>query len=182
VEIEPPEFASGEGTEEADEVPAVRRPRRDLPGPARRRTLRLLPYAISRPRLERAIRTLRANARLVESVHEADLVVTLKSQEKRLPRPLRERPIHLLRGGTLAQVESFLRDACDLPDGLAEQQAALREVDHAAHTVLDHGAAVELAPQRAYVRHLQHEAAQRLGLTSASRGEEPLRRVVILPG
>ncbi|QQR74834.1 MAG: AAA family ATPase [Holophagales bacterium] len=177
-----PGEAGPDGDEEAAVAAAGHLPRRDSPGPARRRTLRLLPYAISRPRLERAIRQLRANARLVESVHEADLVVTLKSQEKRLPRPLRERPLHLLRSATIAQVEGFLRDACDLPDGLADQQAALREVDHAAHRVLDSGAAVELAPQRAYVRHLQHEAAQRLGLSSASRGEEPLRRVVILPG
>jgi predicted RNA-binding protein Jag len=41
---------------------------------------------------------------------------------------------------------------------------------------------VELLPQRAYIRRLQHELAQRFGVGSQSRGREPQRRVRIIPG
>jgi predicted RNA-binding protein Jag len=40
---------------------------------------------------------------------------------------------------------------------------------------------VELTPQSAYIRRLQHELAQRFNLNSTSRGKEPQRRVRILP-
>ena len=39
--------------------------------------------------------------------------------------------------------------------------------------------AVELTPQNAYIRRLQHQMAQRYNLTSRSRGREPYRRVRI---
>jgi predicted RNA-binding protein Jag len=40
---------------------------------------------------------------------------------------------------------------------------------------------VELSPQNAYIRRLQHQLVQRYGLSSESKGEEPFRRVVIYP-
>jgi predicted RNA-binding protein Jag len=39
--------------------------------------------------------------------------------------------------------------------------------------------AVELTPQNAYIRRLQHQMAQRYNLTSRSEGREPYRRVMI---
>jgi predicted RNA-binding protein Jag len=38
---------------------------------------------------------------------------------------------------------------------------------------------VELAPQNAYVRRLQHELAEQASLSSRSTGHEPVRRVQI---
>jgi predicted RNA-binding protein Jag len=38
---------------------------------------------------------------------------------------------------------------------------------------------VELSPQNAYIRRLQHQLAQKYSLLSRSRGREPLRRVRI---
>ena len=43
------------------------------------------------------------------------------------------------------------------------------------------GNPVELAPQNAYVRRLQHQLAERNNLMSRSRGSEPNRRVELLP-
>jgi len=154
---------------------------------ARRRAIRIFPYAVSTPRLERAIRQLRVAARLVDRADEADLVVTLRAHERRLPKALAAladagTPVHALRGGTVAQVEAFLRGLFEVGDGVAEQQEALREVESAVAVARDSGRPVELAPQRAYVRHLQHEAVGRYGLTSGSRGDEPARRVVVFPG
>ena len=41
--------------------------------------------------------------------------------------------------------------------------------------------AVELAPQNAYIRRLQHQMAERANLVSRSRGREPYRRVRLYP-
>jgi predicted RNA-binding protein Jag len=58
----------------------------------------------------------------------------------------------------------------------------MTEAEEAIHAVLQQDRPVELAPQRAYIRRLQHELAQRFNLTSQSRGREPQRRVRIMPG
>ena len=42
--------------------------------------------------------------------------------------------------------------------------------------------AVDLTPQNAYIRRLQHMLAQRYNLLSRSLGKEPYRRVRITPG
>jgi hypothetical protein len=152
----------------------------------RRRHLRLFPYAVSSPRLERVIRELRVPAVVVDRLQDADCVVTLKSQEKRMPKALRAaadggRPLHVLRNGTTGQIETLLRRLFDVGDVLDEQQVALREVETAVAEVIGGGRAVELAPQASFVRRLQHEMIERAGLASTSRGDEPFRRVVIYP-
>ena len=157
-----------------------------LPERHRRRRIRILPYAVSTPRLERAIRDLRVPATVVERLADADCVVTLKSQEKRLPRALRATPggshaLHVLRNGTTGQIETFLRSLFDVGDVLDEQQTALREAEAAVHEALGGQRPVELAPQASFVRRLQHDLVDRFGLTSTSRGEEPYRRVVVFP-
>jgi stage III sporulation protein SpoIIIAA len=152
----------------------------------RRRMLRILPYAVSAPRLERAVRDLRVPAWVVDRLDEADCVVTLKSQEKRLPKVLRAaeaagKPVHVLRNGTTGQIESFLRALFDVGDVIDEQRTALAEVESAVAAAIDAGQPVELAPQASFVRRLQHEMVERAGLTSTSRGDEPYRRVVVFP-
>jgi stage III sporulation protein SpoIIIAA len=151
-----------------------------------RRNVRILPYAVSRPRLERSMRDLRVPAVVVDRLADADCVVTLKSQEKRLPKSLRAahaegKPVHVLRNGTTGQLESFLRGLFDVEDVIGEQHVALREAEAAVRSALDAARPVELAPQASFVRRLQHELVERFGLSSASRGDEPYRRVVVFP-
>lgn len=153
----------------------------------RKRMLRILPYAVSSPRLERTIRDLRLPAHVVDRLADADCVVTLKSQEKRLPKTLRAaeadgKPIHVLRNGTTGQIESFLRGLFDVGDVLDEQRGALAEVEIAIASAQDSGRPVELAPQGSFVRRLQHQVVETRGMTSTSRGDEPYRRVVVFPG
>jgi predicted RNA-binding protein Jag len=61
------------------------------------------------------------------------------------------------------------------------QEAALRETAEAIGLVQAAGRPVELAPQNAYVRRLQHQMAERNALMSRSRGSEPNRRVELIP-
>ncbi len=151
-----------------------------------RQVLRIFPYAVSHNRLERAIRELRVPAYIVASLGEADIVLTLKSQEKRQPRRLRDAAargmqVHVLRSNTVTQIQQFLREIFALPEEEAQGEAALHEVEEAVAQVLESSRSVELAPQNAYIRRLQHQLVGRYGLQSESHGEEPYRRVIIHP-
>jgi predicted RNA-binding protein Jag len=56
----------------------------------------------------------------------------------------------------------------------------MQETEDAITGVLNgESGAVELTPQNAYIRRLQHQMAQQYNLTSRSEGREPYRRVMI---
>jgi stage III sporulation protein SpoIIIAA len=154
--------------------------------PARgQRPVHILPYAVAKAKLERAIRKYRILAVLVDDLDETDLVLTLKAQERRQPRRLRDAaargiPIHVVKSNTIVQMENFLRANFAIVDAAADDEA-LREVEAGIDEALDAGQPVELAPRNTYLRRLQHQLIERSGLTSASKGEEPYRRVVIYP-
>jgi hypothetical protein len=142
---------------------------------------------VSRDKFERALRKLRVPVVLVEDLEDADLVISLKAQERRQPRRLRDAaarnvPVQIIKSNTIAQMESFLIAYFDVGDVRAEDAEALREVEEAIDEVLDQGQPVELAPRNNHLRRLQHQIVERYGLASSSKGEEPYRRVVVFPG
>ena len=150
------------------------------------RILRVFPYAVSRSRLERAVRKFGVPAYVVQDLAQADVILTTKSQERRQPRKLRDAqargvPLHLIKSNTVTQMESFLRHAFHLGGKDGDEADALTEVEHAVEVVLDGNHPVELAPRNRYLRRLQHELAERHRLGSKSRGDEPHRRVVLYP-
>ncbi|MDA8166061.1 MAG: AAA family ATPase [Desulfobacteraceae bacterium] len=162
-------------------LPAKAPPRR-----VRRRTTRVFTYAVSKSRLERAIQKLRAPAEIVDDINRADLLLTLKSQEKRQPRRVRELqdrgvPLHAIRSNTVTQIENFLRAAFDLPEEPEGEDAALQEAEAAVTEVFEKGHPVELSPRNPHIRALQHQLAQRYGLLTESKGRDPFRRVVVFP-
>ena len=169
----------------APEGPFVPEPPDDRSRPGRR-VLRIYPFAVSRNRLERAIRELQVPAYISETLGEADLVLTLKSQEKRQPRRLKDAaergmPVHVLRSNTGTQIQQFLRSIFEVEEEPAEDESALSAVEEAISEVFESAQPVELEPQNSYVRRLQHQLVQRFGLASESKGDEPFRRVVIYP-
>ncbi|MPZ98246.1 MAG: AAA family ATPase [Dehalococcoidia bacterium] len=164
----------------------MRRPVPPAPtGPERR----VLPFGISRGRLEAAIAATRSPVTIVETVRDADMVMTLRPYYRRRSGPLKQAeergiPVYVLRNNTTSQMERQLVALRGEGDVLDPTTAALRETEEAIGNVSFEGAAsVELAPQNAYVRRLQHEMATRHGLRSLSKGREPFRRVTVLaPG
>ena len=168
----------------AAQGPLAPPPSEDATRPGRK-VVRIYPYAVSRNRLERAIRELRVPAYVADNLNDAEMVLTLKSQERRQPKKLQEaiargKPLRVLKSNTVNQIQGFLRSMFEVED-VDEQEVALREVEEAISEVLSSTQPVELSPQNAYVRRLQHQLIQRYGLASESRGEEPFRRVVIFP-
>jgi len=170
------------------EVPVSRQPRREQRAPenATRKGIRIYPYGISKDRLTRAINDLQVPASITRTPKEADVVLTLKAQEKRQSGTLKDLEeegleISVLRSNTVSQMKSFLQQAFGLEDQSTEKDKALLEAEQAIDRVMSFGKPVELAPQNPHVRRLQHLLIEQHGLGSQSRGEVPWRRVVVLP-
>ncbi|HXI45810.1 MAG TPA: R3H domain-containing nucleic acid-binding protein, partial [Candidatus Acidoferrales bacterium] len=162
-----------------DAGPALR-----MADPASLPTLRVLPQGISRRRLEQAVRELQLPVVVAHDVDEADVVMTIRNEYKQktpLIREAEERamPIYVLKANTVPQMESSLTSIFALE--IDPRDAALRETEEAIGAVLQSSEPVELSPQNAYIRRLQHQMAERANLVSRSRGREPYRRVRLYP-
>lgn len=147
-------------------------------------TVRVLGFGVSRKRLEQSIRELQLPVVVVREPDEADVVLTLRNYYKQKAPALREAesrgvPIFVLKSNTAPQIEACLTSLYAME--LDPRDAALREVEDAIGLVRSESRPVELSPQNAFVRRLQHQAAEAANLVSRSRGREPYRRVRVYP-
>jgi stage III sporulation protein SpoIIIAA len=154
------------------------------PGGAPLPTLRILAQGISRKRLEQAIRDLQLPVIIARDVDDADVVMTLRNEYKQKTPMLREAeeralPIYVLKSNTVPQMQSSLTSIFSLE--IDPREAAMRETEEAIGIVLNNSEPVELSPQNAYIRRLQHQMAERANIVSRSRGREPFRRVRLYP-
>jgi stage III sporulation protein SpoIIIAA len=145
------------------------------------KVMRVFPYAVSRNRLERAIAEAGVPLRLTDDLTQADFVLTLKGQYRKMPKRLREaeargKPVYVLRSNTKAQMQEFVTNLVD-----DEEANALMEAERAVHQVQLFSQPVELSPQNAHIRRLQHQLIEKYKLHSTSVGDEPERRVKVLP-
>ncbi len=159
---------SGEFDDRGDEVPGQHR--------------LLFPYGVSRNKIERAIHNLGVNASIARKWDDADVVLTLKSLERKESEKLtsiaaENVPIYSIKTNTTAQIMNALKDIFALPSIDAEE-IALREAGEAIYKVLLDSKPVELTPQTSYVRRLQHQLAEQHRVMSRSTGMEPNRRVL----
>jgi stage III sporulation protein SpoIIIAA len=165
--------------EEDAEGPAIR-----MANPGALPTLRVLPQGVSRKRLEQAVRELQLPVIVARDVDEADVVMTLRNEYRQKTPMIREAeeralPIYVLKTNTIGQMEASLTSIFALE--VDPRDAALRETEEAIGVVIERSEAVELSPQNAYIRRLQHQMAERANLVSRSRGREPYRRVRLYP-
>jgi nucleoside-triphosphatase THEP1 len=147
----------------------------------------IYPFGVSRKRLQQAIRDTGSGATIADRLEDSDVVVTDRSYYRRKPQALREAesrgvPIYVLKSNTLLQMQQALIALQGSGGRQDPVMDAITEAEEAIHAVLAQDRPIELTPQRAYIRRLQHELAQRFNLNSQSRGKEPQRRVRILPG
>ncbi len=145
---------------------------------------RIYPFGISRRRLEQALRQTGSGATLAEHLNDADLVVTLRNYYRRKLPALREAeargvPIYVLKSNTVQQMEQALFSMQETTRGPDPMARAMEEAEEAALSVTQGETSVELSPQNAYIRRLQHQLAQRYNVSSRSMGREPFRRVRI---
>jgi stage III sporulation protein SpoIIIAA len=144
---------------------------------------RLYAFGIARDRLEDMARTLKLPVTIVRDSNSADVVLTAKNYYRRKPPALRDAeasgiPVYVAKNNTDAQIEGALINIFEL-DNADPANYALQEAEDAVNQVLNGSKPVELSPQSAYIRRLQHQLAERYNLTSRSKGREPYRRVKI---
>ncbi len=154
-----------------------------ISGNGGREMMKVYPFGLSWSRIEEAARGLGLPVAIVREPEEADVVITLKNYYRRKTPRLRDAesqgvPIYIARSNSATQIASALASVLELRRGPEDQ--ALEEARDAIEQVTGgQSDEVELSPQNAYVRKLQHELIERANLSSRSTGHEPYRRVQI---
>lgn len=160
---------------------------------------RVFLFGIGKDKLAAASQGTGVSVQVANELRRADVVLTTKTHYRRGSQLVRlaestGKPVYVLRKNTMPQVEDFLRSISkDLgnnggrPDQRLERdesasqevmEEAMQEAEEAANRVLGGENQVQLAPQRSYVRRLQHLLGQRYNVHSTSRGRDPSRAVM----
>ena len=160
---------------------------------------RVFLFGVSRDKLEVAQSEVGLNINIANELRQATHVLTTKNHYRRGANLVKiaessGTPVFVLRKNTMPQVADFLRTLAKqqgLDDSLIRAPRAnpsevkinlddaIQEAEEAAQKILQGEFSVQLTPQRAYVRRLQHILAQRFNLASTSRGRDPSRSVLI---
>ena len=169
-------------------VPEVTERKGPIPPPSIRKNgqHRIFLFGVNRGRMDQIAEDIGVKLDLVENLEEATMLVTSKKYYRQKPKKVKEAeasnlPIFVLRGNTLPQIRQLLNTiyptVVPKPDTSFEQ--ALKEAEEAVDQVRDGSETVELSPQSAYIRRLQHLIADRNAMASQSTGKDPNRRVRI---
>jgi len=162
--------------------------RRDWEGPSppprAHHPISVFPYGVSRSYLEQSVRELRVPVRIQHHVDDADVVLTLKNYYRRRDSPVRAAessgiPIQVLRSNTVAQIKGALARVYGVEEPDSTETAMQEAIEGITRAQQTHDE-VELAPQNAFVRRLQHRLVEQHDMTARSTGDEPNRRLVIL--
>jgi hypothetical protein len=143
-------------------------------------------YGVSRSYIEHAARDLDLPVRILGNPEGADLVLTLKNHYRKRPDSIRQAetsgiPIVSLRSNTVTQVKEALATLYAGELGGDPTSKALDEALEAINRVKSTLRPLEISPQNAYVRRLQHQLADEHGVEAKSTGKEPQRRLRIFP-
>jgi stage III sporulation protein SpoIIIAA len=165
-----------------EQVVPAKGAREGLAGTAK--VTKIYPLSINRSRLEEVAKKMELPVKVVNDVADASLLMTSKSFYRRKPQPIHDAeaagiPIYVLRNSRASQMERALANIFDLETSTAPFSFAIEEAERAIAQVMEGRDSVELSPQNAYIRLLQHQLAQRCNLASRSTGREPRRRVRI---
>ena len=148
----------------------------------------ILPYGVNKGKLMQAVRGINAPVEVVADMSRADMLLTTKNYYRRSTQALqmaerRGKPVYVLRKNTLAQIQQFVQALMRKQSQDARMQDeysdAIDEAERAASRIDDGEPQVDLGPQAAYIRYLQHKVANQHGVSSVSEGREPNRRVVM---
>jgi len=147
----------------------------------------IFPFGIKNDRLYEAIHMLQVPVTLAQTIGDADLILTIKSQLKsksKLTQITKGRniPLHVLKANTAKNIQKFLKETFRITETEEElEKEALLEIKKLCTKVKQEVKVLDATPHPDYIRRLQHQKVEKLGLNSLSIGEEPNRRVRIYP-
>ena len=147
---------------------------------------RLYLFGVNRGRMEQIAKEMQLGLDIVDNLNDANLFVTSKSYYRRRMAKVKEAeaaslPTYVLRSNTPPQIRRLLSDIypVETTERTNPLKRALGEAEEAVTKVKDGEETIELSPQSAYIRRLQHLIAERHSLLSQSTGKDPNRRVRI---
>ena len=143
-------------------------------------------FGINRSRLEQIAKEMQLGLDIVDNMNEANLFVTSKNYYRRKPQKIRDAeaanfPTYVLKSNTPSQIRQMLNTIYPVAGtGNTDYiRLALGEAEEAVEQLKDGQQTIELSPQGAYIRRLQHLIAEKNALSSQSKGKDPNRRVRI---
>ncbi len=150
------------------------------------RNIRVFAYGVARNRLYQAAKHLGVKLTVVETLEEAEVLVTLKSYYRKRRRLINDAEQHnvsvyVLRANTVSQMERFLVEALGLegPTSGDPFESAMAETERAIALVQSGQTSADLRPVGSAIRRYQHEMVRQANLVSHSYGREPYRHVRI---
>jgi stage III sporulation protein SpoIIIAA len=169
------------------EVPDIKKPAKSKAAARKGKPTRVYLFGVNRARLEQMARDTKSSLDIVDKLDDAGLFVTSKNYYRRKPQKVRDAeaaniPIYVLKSNTPPQLRHLLNTISPAERGVDKGHSfklALDEAEEAVNQIKDGKETVELSPQSAYIRRLQHLIAERNKLASQSTGKEPNRRVRI---
>jgi stage III sporulation protein SpoIIIAA len=178
---------SGEIQTKKEEPSAREKPMPIKPAATAKAQPRLYLFGVNRGRMEQVAKELHLSPQVVDSLNEANLFVTSKAYYRRKPQKVSEAeamkvPIYVLKSNTPTQIRQLLENVYTGGNRQSRLKLALNEAEEAVGKIREGQGSVELSPQSAYIRRLQHLLAERSQLASQSTGKDPNRRVRIFKG
>ena len=175
------------GTVKSEKIePDMKKTDRDRNGIRKDKPSRLYLFGVNRTRLEQLAKEMQLSLNIVNSMNDATLFITSKNYYRRKPQKVRDAeaaklPIFVLKSNTPPQIRQLLHTIYPIAtaDKTDSIKLALGEAEEAVEQVKNGQETVELSPQSAYIRRLQHLIAERNTLSSQSTGKDPNRRVRI---
>ncbi len=150
------------------------------------KAVKLFLFGVNKSRVLQIGHDMHLDLDVVDRLRDATMLVTSKNYYRRRPQKVRDAedehiPVYVLRGNTPPQIRQFLGalDSGGDRRKTRDVQSAVEEAEEAVEQVSEGNEPIELSPQGAYIRRLQHLIAQRNDLKSQSRGRDPNRRVRI---
>ena len=152
-----------------------------------RRPVRVFCYGVNRGKLDAAIVAQRLPVTVTRDLSDAEVVMTVRNYYRTNPGPVRDAeergvPVFVVKSNAAAHIAQSLEalfevQTADPPRDL--EDLVLAETRDAIEVVRKTSRQVELAPQNAYIRRLQHQLAEEYGVGSRSTGREPHRRITL---
>jgi stage III sporulation protein SpoIIIAA len=141
-------------------------------------------FGVNRARLEQMAKEMNLTLDVTNNSNAANILITSKAYYRNRPQKIMDAeaaniPIYVLKSNTPNQIRQLLNTIYPSDNRRDPIENAVEEAQSAVNQVRNGDEIVELRPQSAYIRRLQHLVAEQHDLPSDSTGKEPNRRVRI---
>jgi stage III sporulation protein SpoIIIAA/predicted RNA-binding protein Jag len=145
---------------------------------------RIYLFGVNRARLEQMAKEMHLTLDVTNNSNTANIFITSKAYYRNRPQKIIDAeaaniPIYVLKSNTPNQIRQLLNTIYPSDNRRDPIETAVEEAQSAVNQVRSGDEIVELRPQSAYIRRLQHLVAEQNDLPSDSMGKEPNRRVRI---